>query len=653
MRAALEKGDVKTAEKAYITYFRTKTISSPLLTDWATLRRNPKADTATADQYLAGHLHDGYSVYEVPPTGLDWRNAPLSCVTRFPILPTLRYAAFNTENPKYLRFVVDHILGYMKAYPTEEFVGKNTREGWTDHFHVAKPWYWCMIPERLTELSQTLNLIRRYPQVSDEELFQILHRMYEETGYLRTQIKEWVDRRHNGGCAMIEAMAQSCAVLDDFKNVEEWRDYDAQLEAQYIDQSFYPDGMCVELTTAYSASVSVVGQRMAYALRDQKALQSHERKVAAMVTSMVAMSDPTGWLPAFGDLYAGTVGDYVYDPVVDWLNLPWVRTITRHTKGPLPPFTVWPQTGQEQWCGYYTMRSDWTPQARYMAIDGGPWGTTHQHGDKLSFVVTANGAKFIIDPSSTRYSSNEPDAFIGGQPSGFLHNTITVDGVDEFLNGPVEAKEPLHNLWAHGKDYTLFASSYSFTPVKPVNWERRVLFVDGAYWLLQDVLIGEQETTQVEQNFQFEADIKIEFQDNRTIAIAPNGARLVLLPLSGDLKPQLTIGDRSPHTTYWPSGKPTDILRSEDRHDQKHGRGWTGRSGSKLLPAPAVTYTGQVKLPAMISVAIIPSSPGQSLTDMPHIKSEATERETLWTLPTAREPVRFVTSVAKCLVAVR
>ena len=650
VRAALEKGDVDAAGVAYIAHFRTKRLDSPLLHDWASTSRDPDYSTSRADGLLAGHFWDGYSVYEVPPGGLDWHGSPLSCVTRFPILGTMRWTIHHTQQPQYIRFAVDHILGYMAAYPIGDFVGHSTREGWTNHTTVAKPYYWCMIPERLCELAQTVALVRAFPEVTDEELLQILHRMYQETAYLRTEIKAWVDRRHNGGGAMIRAMADACAVLEDFPATQEWLAHDAELAAQYLDEAFYPDGMCVELTTAYSASVSVRGQRMAHALWNQEAIQALRDRLEAMVTCMVAMSDPTGQLPSFGDLYASDLPRYLHPPLVESLDLPWATTVARRTDDPLPPFTVWPVAGQEQWCGYYTMRSDWTPEARYMAIDGGPWGTTHQHGDKLSFVVTALGAKFIIDPSGTRYASNQPDAFIGGQPSGFLHNTITIDGVDEFHSeGTIaEAKEPLQNTWEHGEGYTLFASSYSFAPVKPVKWERRVLFAGGEYWALQDVLTGEQPGAQVEQNFQFEADIEVEFEGDVTVAKAPNGARLALVPLEGGLKPQLTIGDKAPHITYWPSGKPTQVLRREDGHDQMHGRGWTGRSGHKLLPAPAVTYVGEVKLPAMLTVALVPLTPGQGLDDLPQITSQVVGAETTWTLPLPEGALRLVTSVDRC-----
>lgn len=649
VRAALDAGDVGAAGAAWIEYFRAMPIDAALLTDWATRPRQAEYNTARADDLLAGHFWDGYSVWEVPDSGFDWYGSPLSCCTRFPVLGTLRLAAHHTRDPKYARFMVEHILGYMAAYPIAEFVDMSSNDGWVSHTTTAKPWYWCMIPERLSELSETVALLRGFPEVTDDELLAILQRMYEETGYLTTQIGPWVDRRHNGGGAMIGALAQSCAVLRDFPAAGEWAAYDAELLARYLDDAFYPDGMCVELTTAYSASVSVAQQRLAYALREQPAIASRRDRLAAMVTAMVALSDPTGWLPSFGDLYAGALRGYVHPPLVAWLDLPWAESVARGGDE-APPFLSWPVPGQEQWCGYYTMRSDWSPEARYMAIDGGPWGTTHQHGDKLSFVITAEGARFIIDPSSTRYASNQPDAFIGRQPSGFLHNTITVDGVDEFRSeGTVaEATAPLSNRWERGANHTLFASDYSFRPVQPVDWERRMLFAGSEYWLLQDVLTGDQPSARVEQNFQFEADIAIEFQGAMTVATAPNGARLVLMPLEGSLQPALTIGDTAPHATYWPSGKPTEVLCREDGHDQIHGRGWTGRGGHRLLPAPAVTYVGAVDLPATITVALVPLAPDQTLDELPAITSAAEGVATSWSLPTRTGVLHWRTAPDDC-----
>lgn len=651
VKQALDRGDVPAAEAAFIAYFRHKPLSSPLLTNWDARTRDPAYRNGAAQSILAGHIDDGYSVYDVPSTGIDWVGCPLSCLTRFPFFGSFRWSYHHTRDPKYARFMVDLLLQYIKAYPIEEFVGKKTQQGWVRHTTVAKPWYWCMIPERLMEIPETLSLVRQDPAISDQELLTILHRLYQEAGYLTTEIKHWVDLRHNGGCAMVSALAATSTLLSDFTEAQRWLDYDAELALQYLTNSFYPDGMCVELTCAYSAGVSRSNQEMAYALREREVMAKNKGRVASLITCIAGLSDPTGSLPSFGDLYAGTLWHGIDMEAAGWAGLDWVKTLRTGGEGPLPPFTVWPQPGQEQWCGYYTMRSGWDKQARYLAIDAGPWGTTHQHGDRLSFVVTALGQKFIIDPSSTRYAANTPDSFISRQVSGFLHNTITIDGVDEFRGDiPLESKEPLHNTWEHGDSYSLFAGSYSFAPLKPVKWERRVVFADRAYWLLQDVLTGEQPEAQIEQNFQFEAGIEITFEGNKTIADAPNGARLVLVPMDHELKPTLTIGDKVPHTTYWPDGKPKLVQCREDNRDQQHGRGWTGRGGDKLIPAPAVTYTGPVKLPGTLTVLMVPLEKGQGLEDLPKVTSQAAEGKVLWALPVKGKALQVECSAGSIVV---
>jgi len=654
VQQALEANDRTSAEREFTAYWRKRPLRSFFLTDWEMTKRDPAFKDDIADAELAGHFNDGYSVYDAPPGGLDWFGCPLSCVTRFPLLPAPRRAFHHTGDPRYLRFIVDHILGYMRAYPIEDFAGKSAAGGWTSHTVVAKPWYWCMIPERLYELAETLPLIRASADVADEELLTILHRLYEECGYLETQIQHWVDLRHNGGCAMIRSLAMAATILQDFPRAQRWLDFSAELTEQYTRRSFYPDGMCVELTTAYSQGTSAEMQAMAYALRDRPAVAALKPRIAGLITCLAALVDPLGVTPAFGDLSPVEFGRGICLPAAEWTRQTWVKTLVDRAEEPSPPFTVWPASGQEAWSGYYTMRSDWTPRARFLAIDGGSWGTTHQHGDRLSFVITALGARFIIDPSGTRYASNSPGSFISRQCSSFLHNTITIDGVDEFMGTvPLETKTPLTNRWEHGGSYSLFAGAYSFRPVKPVDWERRLLFIDGTYWLLQDVLTGDQPEAEVEQNFQFEVDIRTVFDGDITIATAPSGAKLALIPLSSGLAPKLHLGERGPHPSYWPDGKAKLVLASEDGRNQEHGRGWTGRNSDRLTPAPAVTYTGKLKLPAVITMLLVPLEKGQTLRDhqspVPRAVLESHDPD-VWRLSAGTGSWRFESSPRGCRI---
>ena len=166
------------------------------------------------------------------------------------------------------------------------------------------------------------------------------------------------------------------------------------------------------------------------------------------------------------------------------------------------------------------------------------------------------------------------------------------------------------------------------------------------------MLTGDRTEAEIEQNFQFDTDIRIKFDGTTAIATAPNGARLLLLPLTGGLEPVLTIGDKAPHVTYWPAGIATDDWHpSEACQAITHGRGWMGRGGHKLMPAPAVTYVGKVELPGALTVALIPLEPGQSMDRMPKISSEAADRETRWSLPTGGGRLSFAASVDGCRIA--
>ena len=67
-----------------------------------------------------------------------------------------------------------------------------------------------------------------------------------------------------------------------------------------------------------------------------------------------------------------------------------------------------------------------------------------------------------------------------------------------------------------------------------------------------------------------------------------------------------------------------------------------------LMPAPAVTYVGEVKLPAMITLAIIPLAPGADLSDIPQITSQATDAATTWALPIDAGTLQLLTTIEHC-----
>lgn len=668
---ALARNDVDAAGKAFIAHFRRRPMLSPVLPDWSATPRQPGRRNKVADDCLNGKLWDGYNVYEIPPTGIDWQDCPLFCLPRFPVFPHLLEAWHDTRDDRYLRFIVDHSLEYIRAYPIESFAGKHSNEGMRSHYHVGPPTWWCLCPNRHDEWTAALEVLRRSPVVTDEELLTILHRMLQEVRYELTQVPYWVGEAHNVACFILRVMGRLFTVMADFTEAPQWRRQAALWLKDYIEGAFYPDGAFKELTTGYAMACIEHVAITACALRDEPEARGYREPLRRIVASAVALAGPTFRIPSFGDHEAIRLEEMSLLPIAQWLADDWLAAVVEHSQSlrpapvrggprgipadpaaalarprgpePAPPFVNWPALGSECWGGYYSMRSDWSPRGRVMVVDGGPWGTTHQHMDKLSFVLSAYGADFLADPCCTLYANNEPDARLSTMHAGFLHNTITVDGVDEFIRTMEdrEARRPLTNRWEAGPGWSLFAGTYDFAPLKPVRWERRILFVDGLYWLMQDVLTGEQPTAKIEQNFQFEPEVELEVQSARTVATARNGARLVVLPLEGTLSPQRFFAQDGPHPTcstqYGAYSKPGEL---------PNGRGWVARWTNRIIPAPALTFVGEVKLPHVITLALVPLEPGGSDAVLPKITSRDEKGGRVWRLPTRGGAVEVSASVS-------
>lgn len=669
VREALDRGDVDAAGRAYIAHFRTRDMKSPLLTDWPATPRKADFHNAIADDCLRGRIADGYNVYDAPAGGIDWYDCPLFCLPRFPIFPHLLEAFHHAQDGRYLRFIVDHSLEYIRAYPIEGFAGKHSFEGQRGHYLVGPPTWWCLLPNRQDEWTSALAAIRSSPLVSDEELLTILHRMLQEIRYLMTQVPFWVEEAGNVVGFTVRVMGKITCVMGDFAEAAGWRDLNAQWLVRYLKDAFYPDGLFKELTMAYGSSCAEQTSQIAYVLRELPQVQAQRGHLREMLTSLVALATPTGRIPAYGDLYPMPLSEALYGPLVEWLDEPWMAASLARAKRvdaggaasrdpaalaarsshepaptPAPPFLAWPRRGQEAWGGYYAMRSDWSPAARYMVIDGGPWGLAHQHMDKLSFDLTAFGADFIVDPCCTTYANNEPGARLSTLHAGFMHNTITVDGVDEFVTDEesLATSRPLDSVWIEAADHTLFAGSFDFAPLKRVRWQRRIVFVDGAYWLLQDVLTGEEPAANIEQNFQFDQGISVELSDAGAAATAGNGARLLIAPLDGGLTPEVHVAEEGRHATY----STQYAVYSKPGH-LDHGRGWVARTTKSIIPAPAVTYSGRCNLPHIITMAIVPFAPGADIAEPPKIaKAAGPDGSTIWTLPTRRGAVRLFSSPA-------
>ena len=144
--------------------------------------------------------------------------------------------------------------------------------------------------------------------------------------------------------------------------------------------------------------------------------------------------------------------------------------------------------------GYYFQRSGWGENEpfrseRFLVLDCGPLGDGgHGHYDLLSVEIAAGGSPLVVDPGRYTYSE-EPPNFRRWFKGTAAHNTVCVDRLDQT---PYRLGRPKGSV-AEGRflqrkttqDVDMLVAR-AVSPVYDALHTRRVVFVRGEYWLIED-----------------------------------------------------------------------------------------------------------------------------------------------------------------------
>ena len=204
---------------------------------------------------------------------------------------------------------------------------------------------------------------------------------------------------------------------------------------------------------------------------------------------------PDGHIPALSDSDTGRYGDLLRLAARLFDRPDWLYIATAGRRGSPPRVTAASFTTG----GYFIQRSGWgdtdTPFAneRYLIFDCGPLGDGgHGHYDMLNVEIAAGGRPLVVDPGRYTYHADDADAsgrrwFKGTS----AHNTVTVDGLNQTAYRPGRPKAPLPQATFGGRSTHPALDMIWGTAVSPCYdavHERRILFVAGEYWIIEDRL---------------------------------------------------------------------------------------------------------------------------------------------------------------------
>lgn len=508
----------------------------------------------------------------------DWDrgdNDETDFMNRFYWLHALRLAYEYTGDEKYadaFEVQANDWIGNVSFPQKNELTG----DGYPKRFH--SPW------SPLSAGKRSQNFVVAYmafaPVLDDDTHINILKSMLQHAQYLYLVNEECYYGREGDpsfinmqvdemvGLAMIGTM------FPEFKESRNWVDRAYDILYDHIEYNVYPDGVHKELTPRYHNAM-LWNYFLAIRMAELNNLNISGFDMATyekMFDFMLYTAEPDGKSPPIGDsenaqldvfLVMGASlferGDLKYLTREDFsTNLMLMggdlilqrRVMERFQKlVPVEPTETSYAFGN---AGFYVMRSDWTMDARYLLFKNGPWGGTHSHRDQLGIEVYAYGNRLIVDSGITDYSGSD----VGYLRSTGAHNTVMVDHGEQPITSDYRVDE-----WTASDDYDFVDGTYDWG--EGVTHRRKVFFVKPEYWIICDILEGNDDHDFYQLFHFLPTEIEIDPVYN-SVRTNYDGANVLLVPadaqkLSVELFEKPVADDKggsmTQHVYYKKSGK--------------------------------------------------------------------------------------------------
>jgi uncharacterized heparinase superfamily protein len=247
-----------------------------------------------------------------------------------------------------------------------------------------------------------------------------------------------------------------------------------QLHANLL-SDFGPDGVHRERSTHYHliALRSFVGMRENCRRFNVGLPRTFDERLARACEFARDCRRPDGTIPAISD---ADTGDYT-----ELLTLA-ARLLARDD-------LLHSQANDYADGGYFIQRT----RDRFLIFDCGPLGDGgHGHYDALSIEAWVGDDALVLDPGRFTYAEGEPNLrhWFRGTAA---HNTVCVDGQDQTPYARSRSSLPSAEATFLGRctgDGLDVLCGEVRSPVYEAVHRRRVIFVDGTYWIVEDRLTG-------------------------------------------------------------------------------------------------------------------------------------------------------------------
>jgi hypothetical protein len=518
--------------------------------------------------------------WEANPGTDHWGND----LNRFSYLPVLVAATHESGDDVYSRKAAELVYDWVsKADVCDSWF-------WYDDNRPRKeysPYVWSSYLNIAIHLNQWAtcfdHLIRFWTPV---QLIDILKSIHDQLVYLElvipTMSNNWIVIGTNG-------VINTAARLPELRDSRRLIDYALELTAAEANSQVLPDGVQFELTQHYHVgvtnwlcSIMNVCRQISVPVPDQ--IDSATEK---MTDYAMHMTTPDGKLVAFNDSDPEAVTGLQRLLLTEGRRRKrddWIYVATEGDEG-RPPDVL---SKSFEYGGVYTMRTGWDRDDILLVFDGGPWGKSHQHDDRLSFWLSAYGRSLIVDPGRYMYDWNNPFSGDRYLKTSRAHNTITVDGqgqADRFFKDTWIPKERVSgNTVTRTDAFQRVAGAHELGygedgNIKAVH-RRSITYFDAGVFLVLDSVTGEGEHLVESRLHLYPGEL---LEDDGIWHTNYDDANMAIFPLMD-----------KPFTVKTECGQMDPVS------------GWYSPKVNHIEPAPTMTVSAQTPLPLRGAFLIAP-----------------------------------------------
>jgi hypothetical protein len=443
---------------------------------------------------------------------------------------------FETGNPKYAEyidlFLRDFIIVSM-PYPGE----KGSESIWRGLEVAARAKVWSRIFYNLLES----------PYLSPATRLLMLSSFPDHAHY---------NRNFHGGnnwlTMEISALATVATNFPEYKNSGAWLEYSIQAMTESMKEQVYADGVQTELTSHYHN----VTFRNFELFRDicvqaNKPLPDYfNNTIEAMYHYIATAMRPDGHRILNNDGDRGSDRELILEGTREFNRPDWEYIATNGKSGIKPsdgPSWFYP------WAGQLISRSGFDADAHWSFFDVGPWGSGHQHNDKMHISISAYGRDLLVDAGRFAYTGEVAQKFRPYARGTQGHNSVLIDGKGQMPDVLVTDK-PL------GQEH------FKITPEFDYAWEsfdkyinvegqavhnRALLYLRGKYWIIVD-RIETDKPRKVDVLWHWHPECSVQEEKRGVVATTNQRGNLRVIPV-GKNKWDISFikGQESPEIQGW------------------------------------------------------------------------------------------------------